>query len=118
VTRVLLSSYEAITRTFQVNTLSHFWMAKAFLPDMIDRNHGHIVTICSASAFCGVCATPEPRLYPSTPLLLLLDAPRWACVCTRPRTECGQPPHFATAVVLRPFVEAPVEMWCLSPTPW
>ena len=53
---VLTGRYEAITKTFQVNTLSHFWMAKAFLPDMVDRNHGHIVTICSASAFTGVSA--------------------------------------------------------------
>jgi NAD(P)-dependent dehydrogenase (short-subunit alcohol dehydrogenase family) len=46
---------EAIQRTFEVNTISHFWTVKAFLPDMIARNHGHIVTISSASAFIGVC---------------------------------------------------------------
>lgn len=43
-----------IEKTFQVNTISHFWTVKAFLPAMIKRNHGHIVTICSASAFVGV----------------------------------------------------------------
>jgi NAD(P)-dependent dehydrogenase (short-subunit alcohol dehydrogenase family) len=50
-------SHAAITKTFQVNTLSHFWLVKAFLPDMVARNHGHIVSICSASAFTGVGAT-------------------------------------------------------------
>ncbi len=50
----LASSHAAITKTFHVNTLSHFWLVKAFLPDMVERNHGHIVTICSASAFTGV----------------------------------------------------------------
>ena len=52
----LASSHAAITKTFHVNTLSHFWLVKAFLPDMVERNHGHIVTICSASAFTGVGA--------------------------------------------------------------
>ena len=47
-------SPEAIQRTFEVNTISHFWTVKAFLPDMISKDHGHIVTISSASAFIGV----------------------------------------------------------------
>ncbi|XP_054257378.1 17-beta-hydroxysteroid dehydrogenase 13-like [Macrosteles quadrilineatus] len=34
----------------EVNLLSHFWMAKEFLPSMKDRNSGHIVAICSLSA--------------------------------------------------------------------
>jgi len=41
---------EHITRTFAVNTLSHFWTLKEFLPDMMSSNKGHIVTIASASA--------------------------------------------------------------------
>jgi all-trans-retinol dehydrogenase (NAD+) len=48
---------EAIERTFQVNTLALFWTAKAFLPAMIARNSGHVVTIASASGLVGV-----PRL--------------------------------------------------------
>lgn len=31
----------------QVNTLSHFWVVKAFLPAMMKENSGHIVTIAS-----------------------------------------------------------------------
>lgn len=45
---------EAIERTFQVNTLALFWTAKAFLPAMIARNSGHVVTIASASGLVGV----------------------------------------------------------------
>lgn len=30
-----------------VNSISHFWTVKAFLPAMIESNHGHIVTIAS-----------------------------------------------------------------------
>ncbi|MCB9729402.1 MAG: SDR family oxidoreductase [Deltaproteobacteria bacterium] len=50
-------SDEAIERTFQVNTLALFWTAKAFLPGMVERGRGHIVTIASASGLVGV-----PRL--------------------------------------------------------
>merc|ERR1719397_980965 len=45
---------EDIRKTIEVNVLSHFWTCQAFLPDMIGRNLGHIVTISSLSAFDGV----------------------------------------------------------------
>lgn len=44
---------EKILKTFEVNTLAHFWMCKAFLPDMIQNNHGHIVTIASVAGHTG-----------------------------------------------------------------
>lgn len=47
--KFLDSSDENIIRTFEVNTLSHFWTTKAFLADMMARNEGHIVTIASAA---------------------------------------------------------------------
>jgi all-trans-retinol dehydrogenase (NAD+) len=45
---------DKIEATFQVNTLSLFWVTKAFLPAMIERNHGHVVTIASAAGIIGV----------------------------------------------------------------
>ncbi len=45
---------EKIEATFAINTLSLFWTAKAFLPQMIERNCGHIVTIASAAGWIGV----------------------------------------------------------------
>lgn len=45
---------EMIERTFQVNAISLFWTARAFLPDMVKRNRGHIVTIASAAGLVGV----------------------------------------------------------------
>jgi all-trans-retinol dehydrogenase (NAD+) len=44
---------ESIEKTFQVNTLSHFWTVRAFLPAMLERNEGHIVTIASAGGLVG-----------------------------------------------------------------
>jgi len=51
---LLNSSEKEIMLTMNVNTLSHFWTVKAFLPDMIQKKEGHIVTVASA---CGIAAT-------------------------------------------------------------
>jgi all-trans-retinol dehydrogenase (NAD+) len=45
---------EKIEKTIQVNTLAYFWTCKAFLPSMIERNTGHLVTISSAAGIIGV----------------------------------------------------------------
>ncbi|KAJ8372994.1 hypothetical protein AAFF_G00272310 [Aldrovandia affinis] len=38
-----------IRKTIEVNTMSHFWMYKAFLPAMVASNHGHLVSITSSA---------------------------------------------------------------------
>ncbi|MFN2206081.1 MAG: SDR family NAD(P)-dependent oxidoreductase, partial [Candidatus Promineifilaceae bacterium] len=48
---------EQIERTFAINILAHFWTVRAFLPGMIERGHGHIVTVSSAAAI-----SPAPML--------------------------------------------------------
>lgn len=47
-------SDEAIERTFGVNTLALFWVTRAFLPGMLERNRGHVLTVASASGWVGV----------------------------------------------------------------
>ena len=42
-----------IERTFQVNTLALFWTVRAFLPQMLERDSGHVVTIASAAGIAG-----------------------------------------------------------------
>ncbi|MEO0421089.1 MAG: SDR family oxidoreductase [Pseudomonadota bacterium] len=46
-------SDEQIERTFAVNTLALFWLTRAFLPAMVRRDAGHIVTIASAGGLVG-----------------------------------------------------------------
>jgi all-trans-retinol dehydrogenase (NAD+) len=48
---------EIIEKSFAVNALSLFWTTRAFLPGMIERRRGHVVTIASAGGLIGV-----PRL--------------------------------------------------------
>jgi all-trans-retinol dehydrogenase (NAD+) len=42
-----------IVKTMEVNVMSHFWTVKAFLPGMMQRNHGHIVSVASAAGLFG-----------------------------------------------------------------
>lgn len=44
---------ETIERTFAVNTLALYWTTRAFLPAMIDRGSGHLVTVASAAGLIG-----------------------------------------------------------------
>jgi all-trans-retinol dehydrogenase (NAD+) len=53
-TPMLETPDERIEQTMEVNVLALFWTAKAFLPAMIRRNSGHIVTIASAAGLVGV----------------------------------------------------------------
>ena len=44
---------EQIRRTFDVNTLALFWTLRAFLPGMMARDRGTVVTISSAGGMVG-----------------------------------------------------------------
>jgi short-subunit dehydrogenase len=48
---ILDGSEDFIRKTFEVNTISHFWMVREFLPAMIKKNHGHVVTIASMASY-------------------------------------------------------------------
>ena len=37
--------------TFQVNVISHYQLAREFLPSMIQNNHGMILTVASLAAY-------------------------------------------------------------------
>lgn len=43
-----------VRRTFEVNTLALYWVTQGFLPHMIERDRGRVVTIASASGLIGV----------------------------------------------------------------
>ncbi len=51
---LLEMSDQAIERTFAINTLALFWTTRCFLPGMIAKGSGHIVTIASAGGLIGV----------------------------------------------------------------
>jgi len=55
----LETSDEILQRTMEVNCLSQFWMWKAFLPHMLQKNSGHIVTIASVMGYIGSARLSE-----------------------------------------------------------
>lgn len=81
-----------IQKTFDVNILAHFWTVRAFLPSMLERNNGHIVTVASMS---GKIGTPFLVNYSSSKFaavgfsealqaelrLLGRDGVRTTCLC-------------------------------------
>jgi all-trans-retinol dehydrogenase (NAD+) len=48
---ILETSNEWITKIFQINIISHFWLVKEFMPDMVKKNKGHIVGLASMASF-------------------------------------------------------------------
>ena len=51
---------EQIEQTLRVNALAPFWVTRAFLPGMLQRGSGHVVTIASAA---GLIGTPRQTDY-------------------------------------------------------
>jgi NADP-dependent 3-hydroxy acid dehydrogenase YdfG len=60
---ILETSNEWVTKIFQINIISHFWLTKEFLPHMIKKNKGHIVGLASLASFV---APPAIVDYAST----------------------------------------------------
>ncbi|KAM5341189.1 hypothetical protein ACJ41O_015298 [Fusarium nematophilum] len=50
---------QEIQRTFDVNIVAHFWLAREFLPHMIDQNHGHVVTVASMASYVTVASNVD-----------------------------------------------------------
>jgi len=42
-----------IEKTYNINVISHYWTVKAFLPDMLKKGKGHIVTMGSLTGMLG-----------------------------------------------------------------
>ncbi|MDQ4491599.1 SDR family oxidoreductase [Sinomonas sp. ASV486] len=51
---LLEASESALRRTLEVNVLALYWVTRAFLPGMIARGRGTVVTIASAAGLVGV----------------------------------------------------------------
>ncbi|KAI5307813.1 hypothetical protein KEM55_007343, partial [Ascosphaera atra] len=50
-TTLLGSSDELTRKVFEINTLSHYTLAREFLPHMVKRDHGMVVTVASQAGF-------------------------------------------------------------------
>ncbi|XP_045780039.1 17-beta-hydroxysteroid dehydrogenase 13-like isoform X1 [Maniola jurtina] len=64
---------ETVARLVEVNLLAHFWVIQAFLPNMIERQQGHIVAI-NSSAGLMPCADMVPYCAAKFGLRGLMDS--------------------------------------------
>lgn len=51
---ILKHSEGEIRKIYEINTIAHYWMFQAFLPTMIEKNHGHIVAMSSIAGLVGL----------------------------------------------------------------
>ena len=51
---VLKTSPEYLRKIFEVNVLSHWQLAQEFLPGMIAKNKGHVVTVASMASYIAI----------------------------------------------------------------
>lgn len=57
--KLLDADEDAIRRVYDVNTLALYWVTRAFLPGMLERDRGTVVTIASAAGFTGVAGQTD-----------------------------------------------------------
>ncbi|CAG8575165.1 9956_t:CDS:2, partial [Ambispora leptoticha] len=104
--------------TIDVNLLSSFWTTKVFLPNMIENNHGHIVTIASVLGYIGVaqaadyCASKAGLIGFHDSLRYELKA-RYNAPKIRTTLVC--PGHIGTGLFDGIYVTAPFLTPCLPP---
>lgn len=115
---ILDAEKKDIELTFAVNTLSHYWLTKAFLPDMITRNHGMVVTVASLAAHI---TTPNMVDYAASKAAALafhegLTAEiRTNYKATKIRTVIVQPGHIKTPLFEGFSTNTPWSMPSLHP---
>eukprot|EP00056_Hartaetosiga_gracilis_P014161 m.239882 g.239882 ORF g.239882 m.239882 type:complete len:312 (-) comp14157_c0_seq1:107-1042(-) len=56
---LLESDDDKMVAVMNVNSIAHFWTTKAFLPYMLEHNHGHIVTIASSAGLFGIAGLTD-----------------------------------------------------------
>lgn len=58
--RPLLDGTEQTVRSvFDVNMLSHFWTTFEFVPSMVARDHGHVVSVASVASYVTLASNVE-----------------------------------------------------------
>lgn len=91
--RLLEASEAQIRRTFEVNTLALYWTTRAFLPGMIERGRGRVVTIASAAGLVGVARQTD------------YAASKWAAIgfTESLRAELRRDGHSISTLYVAPF---------------
>ncbi|KAI5306032.1 hypothetical protein KEM56_002484 [Ascosphaera pollenicola] len=105
---ILQESQETLKKCFETNILSHWTTVQEFMPYMIEKNHGHIVSIASTSSFVGV---GEIGAYAATKAAVmsfhesLTQELRWDYRADRVRTSLVHPNWLSTPMTAPMFAQ-------------
>ncbi|TFY78514.1 hypothetical protein EWM64_g5498 [Hericium alpestre] len=100
-----------IKQTFGVNTLAHFWILKAFLPEMIKQKTGHIITVGSISGLIGMARMTDYTASKAA-LVSLNESLRYEL------DKCHHAPGIRTTLLLPGHVMTPLFSTVRLPTLW
>ncbi|KZP20196.1 retinal short-chain dehydrogenase/reductase [Athelia psychrophila] len=93
-----------IMQTFGVNTLAHFWVLKAFLPELIRQKAGHIISVSSVMGLAG-CAQMTDYCASKAALVSLHESLRYELdkryEAPKIRTTLVVPGHILTPLFSR-----------------
>jgi all-trans-retinol dehydrogenase (NAD+) len=109
----ILEETEAqIRATFDVNNIAHFLLVKEFLPHMIERNHGHVVTLASMASFVVWASNVDYSATKAAALAFhegLGQELRWRYGADKVRTRCAllRFPSFPPSLPFPPLISKP-----------
>ncbi|KAL5348109.1 hypothetical protein ACLOAV_006589 [Pseudogymnoascus australis] len=117
---MLAESEEEIRQVFDVNLVANFLLIKEFLPAMIKRNHGHIVTIASLASFITGVQNVDYSCSKVGALALhegLAQELRHAYNAKKVRTSIVHPTYIRTALIDKVHGQGKFKPLLLEPEP-
>ncbi|KAI0068718.1 retinal short-chain dehydrogenase/reductase [Artomyces pyxidatus] len=104
-------SPEDVKQTFEVNTLAHFWILKAFLPEMIKQKAGHIITMASVAGLVGMAQMTDYNASKAA-IISLHESLRYEL------DKRYKVPQIRTTLVVPGHVQTPLFSTVTLPTSW
>ncbi|KAJ8120370.1 hypothetical protein ONZ43_g2911 [Nemania bipapillata] len=98
---ILKMSESNLRKMFGVNTLSHWFTTQQFVPHMVDKNKGHVVTVASVASFV---ALPTAAHYSATKASAMSFHESLTCELK----HCHNTTNVLTTIVHPSFVRTPL----------
>jgi all-trans-retinol dehydrogenase (NAD+) len=101
--------FENVQKLFQINILSHFSTVKEFLPDMLAKKKGHIMSVASLASFVSLAAAVDYSCTKSALLSFhegLGQELKHRYKCPQIKTSIVHPNWTKSAITAHPAMEA------------
>lgn len=106
---ILDISMENLRRLFEVNLLSHWSTVQEFLPDMLAKKKGHIMSVASLASFVSLAAAVDYSCTKSALLSFhegLVQELKHRYKCPQIKTTIVHPGWTKTAITAHPAIQA------------